>query len=235
MRDGDVEVLIVDDHPVVGDGLVQLLRFEGIAAMPLVPTSPGHVMEVTRTTGARLVLLDLDLGWPQETGLDLIRPLRGEGVAAVVYSGTRDRRLLALALEAGATGAVTKGQGIDALIDAVIRARNGEAVNNLRERCELADELQQYRARQRERLAPFRALTAREAFVLQDLMEGRSAEVIASGSFVALSTVRSQIRAILSKLNVSSQLAAVALAQQARWSADGHADAGEPTVAQQAG
>jgi DNA-binding NarL/FixJ family response regulator len=229
----DVEVLIIDDHPAIGNGLVQLLRIEGIAAQPLVPDSSGHVLEVTRSSGARLALLDLDLGWLHETGLDLIAPLRAEGVATIVYSATRDRPLLARALEAGAVGAVTKSQGVDDLIDAVTRARNGEAVNNLRERRELADELHQFRVRLRERLAPFQTLTAREASVLQDLMEGHAAEAIAKRSFVALSTVRSQIRAILSKLNVSSQLGAVALAQQARWSAEGHA--GEPPPAQRTG
>ena len=152
----DVEVLIIDDHPVVGDGLVQLLRSKA--------SPPGRL---SRLAGARprgdavvrrrLALLDLDLGWPHETGLDLIEPLRAEGVATVVYSATRDRPLLALRAWRPAPWARSRrAQGIDDLIDAVMRARNGEAVNNLRERRELADELHQFRARQRERLAPSR-------------------------------------------------------------------------------
>jgi two-component system, NarL family, nitrate/nitrite response regulator NarL len=116
---------------------------------------------------------------------------------------------------------VTKGQGIEELVDALVRAREGQPVNSARERMELSDELAEHRQRRQELLAPFRALSAREAAVLQGLVEGHSAESIAEGSFVALSTVRSQIRSILAKLDVSSQLGAVALARRARWSVDG--------------
>ena len=48
-------------------------------------------------------------------------------------------------------------------------------------------------------------------------MSGRAATEIAEESFVSLSTVRSQIRAVLAKLGVHSQLAAVAMAHQAGW------------------
>jgi two-component system, NarL family, nitrate/nitrite response regulator NarL len=66
-------------------------------------------------------------------------------------------------------------------------------------------------------LLPFSILTPRERVVLAELMEGYSAESIARRSWVAMSTVRSQIKAILQKLGVNSQLAAVALARQAGW------------------
>ena len=48
-------------------------------------------------------------------------------------------------------------------------------------------------------------------------MEGSSAEQIARQTFVSLSTVRSQIAAVLSKLGVNSQLSAVAAARAADW------------------
>ena len=49
-------------------------------------------------------------------------------------------------------------------------------------------------------------------------MEGHCAEDIAKAAFVSISTVRSQIKAILLKLGVNSQLAAVAMARRAGWS-----------------
>ncbi len=51
-------------------------------------------------------------------------------------------------------------------------------------------------------------------------MRGRTAEAIAKEAYVSLSTVRSQIRAILLKLDVNTQLAAVALARENGWSLD---------------
>ena len=57
-------------------------------------------------------------------------------------------------------------------------------------------------------------LTERERSVLTALMEGKSAEQIAAESFVSVCTVRTQIRQVLLKLGVRSQLAAVAHAYQ---------------------
>ena len=58
-------------------------------------------------------------------------------------------------------------------------------------------------------------------------MDGRSAETIAVNCDVSISTVRSQIKSILQKLGVNSQLAAVALAQEAEWNGDRTGESGE--------
>ena len=60
----------------------------------------------------------------------------------------------------------------------------------------------------------------RECEVLAALIDGLSAEEIAETQYVALTTVRSQIRAVLQKLGVRSQLAAVAQANRVGWKHD---------------
>jgi two-component system, NarL family, nitrate/nitrite response regulator NarL len=70
------------------------------------------------------------------------------------------------------------------------------------------------------RLLLFAALTNREKVVLAELMEGHCAEEIARAAFLSISTIRSQIKSILQKLGVNSQLAAVALARRVGWSLD---------------
>ncbi len=72
------------------------------------------------------------------------------------------------------------------------------------------------------RLQAFAVLTDREKVVLAELIEGHCAEEIANAAYVSISTVRSQIKAILQKLGVNSQLAAVAQARRAGWSLDNH-------------
>jgi len=81
----------------------------------------------------------------------------------------------------------------------------------------LMSELRAHRAQEGERLAPFSRLTVRECEVLQDLIEGKNADRIATESFVSVATVRSHIKSLLAKLGVNSQLAAVAAAQRAGW------------------
>ena len=76
MADRPVEVIVIDDHPVVGDGLVLVLGYEGITCRPVAPASPEQAVEEAVACGASLALLDLDLGWVGATGLDLIVPLQ---------------------------------------------------------------------------------------------------------------------------------------------------------------
>jgi hypothetical protein len=66
-------------------------------------------------------------------------------------------------------------------------------------------------------------------------MEGRTADVIAKSGCVALSTVRSQIKSILQKLGVNSQLAAVGLARQTGWTHGGPEPHTEPRLERRAG
>lgn len=61
---------------------------------------------------------------------------------------------------------------------------------------------------------PFDTLTEREQIVLQHMQQGLSACEMAKLDYVTIATVRSQIRQVLFKLGVSSQLAAVALANK---------------------
>jgi DNA-binding CsgD family transcriptional regulator len=68
-------------------------------------------------------------------------------------------------------------------------------------------------ARSRRQRPPVR-LTAREALVLEEIMAGRPAKAIATRHGIAEATVRTHIRALLSKFGVSSQLAAVAAARE---------------------
>jgi two-component system nitrate/nitrite response regulator NarL len=69
--------------------------------------------------------------------------------------------------------------------------------------------------RRADAVAKIRRLSNREREVLVALVDGQSAETIAGNQFVALGTVRSHIRSILRKLEVNSQLAAVATARRA--------------------
>jgi len=81
----------------------------------------------------------------------------------------------------------------------------------------LMEALREHRREEVERWAPFASLTRKEGQVLALLMEGHAAEEIAASQSLAITTIRSQIRSILQKLGVSSQLAAAALAHAAGW------------------
>jgi len=115
---------------------------------------------------------------------------------------------------------VGKTAAFDVVLDRILRAIRHDRAMPVAERDTLLAAVRERRAHDRDRLAPFESLTPREQAVLAELMEGSSAEQIAESSFVSTATVRSQIRAVLAKLSVHSQVAAVARAHRAGWRAD---------------
>ena len=126
-----------------------------------------------------------------------------------MLTAERRRTVLAECLEAGAVGWIGVTTPLDEVDSTLGRVLSGESIIGRTDRAELLDHLRLERARSLRAQATFEQLTHREALVLAALTDGLSAEEIARDHFVALTTVRSQIRAVLQKLGVRSQLAAV--------------------------
>jgi len=210
-----VRVLLVDDHELVAETLAVSLRGEGIEVVRCAPIHPEAVLTSIDEHRPNLVLLDLHLGG--QNALPLIAPAIERGCRVVMLTGETDIVVLAECVEAGASGVLSKGASFDRLLDELQRVARGEELLSVRRRDELSSALRHARAEEERRLTPFAALTAKERAVLAALMEGSSAEQIAGRTFVSLSTVRSQIAAVLSKLGVNSQLSAVAAARAAEW------------------
>jgi DNA-binding NarL/FixJ family response regulator len=210
-------VLIVENQLLPATAVAMALRARGLVVEVVTGPSIDSVIERARALAPVLVLLDLDMGPPLGSGVDLIAPLLGAGGRIVMLTGVVDRVQLAACVEAGAVGIVSKTASFGQLVDAVDRAAAGEELLTGRARQDLLAELRARRRADSARLAAFSFLSPREQVVLAALVAGESADAIASSSYLSLSTIRSQIRSILLKLGVKSQLAAVALAQRAEW------------------
>lgn len=214
-----VRLLIVEDHELLASTLAVALRQRGLEVVTVGPSAEAAV-ESGRRVAPALVLLDLDLGSSRGSGLDLIRPLMEAGNRVVMMTGVTDPSRLAECVEAGAIGVLNKTLGFGQLVESIEHAMDGEVLVGRNERQEMLAHLRSDRQAERERLAPFKALAPREQAVLARIMAGDTAETIAAASYVSLATVRTQIRAILLKLGVNSQLAAVVMARDARWTPD---------------
>jgi DNA-binding NarL/FixJ family response regulator len=133
-----------------------------------------------------------------------------------MLTAERRRTVLAECLDAGATCWINADAGLDEVDITLARVVTGEPIIGRTERAELFDLLRLERSRVASVKVVFDQLTPREALVLGALTDGLTAEEIAVEQFVAVTTVRSQIRAVLQKLGVRSQLAAVAIADAHR-------------------
>jgi DNA-binding NarL/FixJ family response regulator len=212
-------VLVVEDHQLLAQSVVLALKAEGFAVDLADGLDAAGIMDAAEASRPDVVLLDLDIGGDLGTSLSIIAPLKATGARVVMVTGVTDRARLAACVEAGAIGLISKAEPFEQLIEGIKEAVELGMLLSAAQRDELLGELRRQRAADGERLRRFEQLTKRESEVLAALMDGRSAEQIAGKWFVSLATVRSQIRSLLLKLGVNSQLSAVALARQARWEA----------------
>lgn len=210
-------VMLVDDHELLAHSLCAALGPHGFdVVVPSVLTDTA-VLDHAESLRPDVVLLDLHLDDDERTAVGLIAPMCALGATVVVVTAETDPLVLATCIEAGAAGWVNKSEPFDRLVEAVREVAAGGVLVGVSRRGEMLAELQRHRADLAAVLEPFQLLTAAEGQVLAALVAGRSAEAIAQARVVATSTVRSQIRSILAKLGVSSQLAAAAMAREAGW------------------
>jgi DNA-binding NarL/FixJ family response regulator len=162
------------------------------------------------------VLLDLDLGRFGD-GVRLISPLARTGINVVVVTASTDRGRWGEAIRCGARTVLSKGQPLNTVLATVRRINAGLPVMTFEEREDLLRAWHQQRSELQETTAKLAMLTTRESQVLGQLMQGRNVHDIAVLFVVSEATVRTQVKSILAKLGVSSQLAAVGLAHQVGW------------------
>lgn len=212
-------ILIVDDHELVGSALALNLRAEGEDATFTAERSAGGILEQARRGPPGLAVLDLDLGRDADgrriDGARLVGPLVELGWRVVVLSGSSDAGRVGAALDAGGFVFVPKHAPFPALLNAIREARAGRSVMPPGRREQLVS-LYRDRESERRRLhEKLGKLTQREREVLALLAGGKRAHAVAEHFVVSLATVRTQIRAVLTKLEVGSQLEAVALYRKA--------------------
>ena len=213
-------VTVVDDHALFAESLVIALRGQSVDARSVVPevssTTFPQLGRAIVESRPHLVLLDLDLGVVGDT-MRMLATLAGGNLSVIVVTGSADRVRRGEALAKGARAVISKSAPFAEILDAVNRTRNGLPVMSRAERDELVGAYREATEYRRELHTKFSQMTRREAEVLGQLMAGKQVTEIARTRFVSESTVRTQVKSILAKLQVSSQLTAVGLGHQLGW------------------
>lgn len=217
-----VRILIVEDHVLFAESLDLALSVEGYDVrridVPEDGSSAGTLLTSLLRLRPRIVLLDLDLGGFGD-GVRLIAPLAKAGANVVVVTASVDRGRWGEALRHGARATLSKSQPLNDILATVRRINAGLPVMSHEQREELLRFWHEQRRETHGIQERFVQLTTREAQVLGHLMLGHTVHDIAVASVVSEATVRTQVKSILGKLRVSSQLAAVGLAHQIGWRA----------------
>jgi two-component system nitrate/nitrite response regulator NarL len=177
-------------------------------------TSPAALVSAVVQRAPDVVVLGSDLDYVGD-GPRLVAPLAGAGLSVVVLAGhTDDPVRWGVCLAQGAKAVVRRTVSLDQFVTLVRGVAAGSFVPSPEQEVLLRDADDEVHAEERALLRRVARLTDREREILVDLARGRAAAEIAAARFVSEGTVRTQIRAILHKLEVSSQIAAVAVAHR---------------------
>jgi len=193
-----ISVLIVDDHPVVRQGLRALLEVQDDMAVAGEAGDGPAAISLAESLRPDIVLLDLKL--PGMDGVAVLRPLCAAGLRVLVLTSATEPSTAAAAVRAGAAGVVYKDIDPAALVRAIRSVHDGnvllapEAVGSL-VRGSRAD-----------------TLTAREREVLAAIADGKSNREIARLLRVSEKTVKAHVSAVLAKLGVQDRTQAAVYA-----------------------
>lgn len=207
-----MKILVVDDHPLFLDGLIQVLRQLDPATVTQQVSNAEQALD--RLKGERdfqLILIDINM--PGMDGLDLLCALVEHElwVPAVVISAQDDPRVIAHALDAGALGFIPKSFGASELLDALRSVLAGEVF--------LPEPIQEQIDRMR-RFPPSvesgakLGITARQLRVLELLVKGYSNRKIAATLNLSEHTVKSHLKVLFSILNADNRTVCVQRAEQ---------------------
>jgi DNA-binding NarL/FixJ family response regulator len=204
-----IRVVVVDDHPIVRDGLRAL--FDSVADVEVAGEAADAEGALREVTVLRPDVLLLDIHMPGETGLEVLTRIRRASPETHVLLLTMDDDADTVldAVRLGADGYLVKGASQPEIMRAVRAVHDGQMIlgpsvnRHLRE------------LPRREAAAPFPELAAREREILDLVAAGLSNAAIAERLFLSPKTVANYLTSVFAKLAVTDRGQAIIRARDA--------------------
>jgi two-component system, NarL family, nitrate/nitrite response regulator NarL len=200
--DNPQRVVVIDDHELLSSALELAIRHDGRAVVVATAPSIAQGLSIVAAHRPAVVLTDRRLpdGDVEEHIEALLRASPTSRV--LLMTGWPTERSSLAALDAGASGIVSKTEPVTRIVDAVVRVANGELVLP----AELAHALLARNGRTEARRS---ALSVRELDVLEALARGESTDAAATRLCISRHTLRNHLSKAMLKLGVHDRLGAV--------------------------
>ena len=202
----DIRVMLVDDHPVVRQGIRLLLdQSAGIEVVAETETG-GDALALAVQESPDVLLLDLEL--PDMRGVDVIRELaeKAPELSILVLSSYDDRTYISEVLAAGANGYLIKEEAPDEIVEAVRGVARGEKGWMSRKIASKVSTIME------DEEQGVKDLTPRELEVLTLVVEGMTNAEIGYDLGISEKTVEKHLDGVYRKLKVGSRVEAAVLA-----------------------
>jgi DNA-binding NarL/FixJ family response regulator len=208
-----LRLLLVDDHALFREGLVNLFRYESDFTVVGEAEDADGALSKARELLPDLVLMDIDL--PGADGVAATRKIRAElpDVSVVMLTVHDDTEKLMEAVKAGAEGYLVKNIRSAELLEQLRGVKRGEAAISRRMAARILEEFR----RPEELSEPEGELTARELEVLELVAARLSNREIAAQLYLSEHTVKNHLKNILAKLHLRSRRQAAAYGVARGW------------------
>ncbi len=202
------EVIIVDDHKMIREGLKQLLELEDNISVVGMASDGEECLSLLKKEKADLLLLDINM--PNKNGLDILKEIKDTKIDIKVIMLTVHNEVdyLLRAIEMGADGYVLKDVGSEELVHAIETVMSGESYIQP-DMIPMLNSKMVVRNSDKEKI---KNLTKRELEVLILVSEGMFNKEIANKLNISERTVKNHISSIFKKIDVADRTQAAVFA-----------------------
>ncbi|WP_415326199.1 response regulator [Chryseobacterium sp. MMS23-Vi53] len=201
-----INIVIVDDHPIVIEGLKMMLKNHSFFNILETFTSGSEILNFVKSNEVDIILLDITL--PDANGIELCREIKkiSSNTSVIMFSNRSERSIIMQSIQNGASGYLLKNTSIDELIECVKGALSGNIV--------FCNETKLIISKPSQNELTIPRLTKREKEILQLVAQGKTSAVIAEELFLSPLTVDTHRKNLLQKFNAKNSTELVTIASQ---------------------
>ncbi|MFI1970728.1 DNA-binding response regulator [Streptomyces cinnamoneus] len=212
-----IKLLIADDQAIVRSGLRLILEDQPDITVIAEAADGAEAVDLARRLRPDVCLVDIRM--PRLDGIEVTRALAGPGVVnplqvVIVTTFDLDEYVYG-ALRSGAVGFILKDAGPTLLIEAVRAASTGEALISPSITVRLLQHLAPVKP-SKTATRPVKRLSEREIEVIKAIARGRTNQEIAAELFISLSTVKSHVASVQTKLGLRNRVEIAAWAWESQ-------------------
>jgi DNA-binding NarL/FixJ family response regulator len=194
-----IEILIADDHPIIREGLKQILKISPDIVIKGEASNGDEVLKLLRNNKYDLILLDLSL--PKKNGIEVLKEIRKKlpKLPILILSIHSDEHFIIEALRSGASGYITKDSIPEELILAIKNVYNGQTYINQKVAEKLINKIKFNKGQ-----LPHNILSPREYQVMIKIGQGKSLKEISEELSLSVKTISTYRKRILEKMDLKT-------------------------------
>lgn len=198
-----IKVLIVDDHPMVLEGMRSMLAQINFVSISGIGSNAYEAIQQIKSSLPDIVITDINM--PEISGIELTVKIKTEfpGVKVIAMSTYKERSYISQMIQSGASGYLVKSASKEEIEEAILSVYEGKLYMSL-DTSLSADENKD--------LGKAPVISSREKEVLELIADGFTNPQIAAKLFISLHTVDSHRKNLLTKFSVNNTASLIKLA-----------------------